>query len=280
MMLGVHVSGMRRLPEAFDEAARLGCDTMQIFARSPQRWREHALDPVIVDEFACKKKSSGIRPVFIHIPYLINLASPEPLLFKDSVAAYIEDIVEAASLRVEYIVTHMGSHKETGERPGIARLIRALNRILTKTARTSVGILLENTSGSGSWLGYTFAHQRLVLDGLKDTGRVGICLDTAHAFAAGYDLAREDGLKKLVADIDREVGLEFLQLIHLNDSKAACGSRRDLHEHIGKGRIGLEGFRRLVNHPALREVPMIMETPKDMPGADEKNIAVVRGLLK
>jgi len=194
MILGVHVSGMSKLHESFEHAKSLGCNTMQIFSRSPQRWRQKAIDPEEINAFIESRKKSDISPIFIHVPYLINLASPDKKLYAASIKAYIEDINEAALLKADYIVTHMGSHKDTNEFAGIKRLTAALNTILTKTADKNVGILLENTSGSGSWLGYKFQHHKKILEGIKNKSRIGLCLDTAHAYLGGYDIATEEGL--------------------------------------------------------------------------------------
>lgn len=281
MLLGVHVSGQRKLSETLEHAHKLGCNTMQIFSRSPQRWRDKFLDNKEIEEFNYRQERFKIKPVFIHIPYLINLASPNPRLYNASIEAYIEDILEASALKVNYIVTHMGSHKETSEEAGLKRLIDALNTILGKTKHTRVGILLENTSGSGSWLGYKFSHQRTILENLEHKERVGLCFDTAHAYLAGYDIATKEGLEDTLNEIDRMVGAGLIKLIHLNDARDKLGAHHDRHENIGKGYIGMEGMRRIVNHPKLRDLPFILETPKS---ADDKldimNLKTVRRLRR
>jgi deoxyribonuclease-4 len=253
---------------------------MQVFSRNPQQWRHDSLVPEDIEEFNKRQAKLKIKPFFIHIPYLINLASPDPKLYEASIKAYIEDIFEADLLNADYIVTHMGSHKETGEEEGLKRLTAALNRIIEETRQAKVGILLENTSGSGSWLGYKFSHQQEVLRGIKDKERVGLCLDTAHAFLAGYDISKKEGLEATIKEIDALVGTDSIKLIHLNDAKGPLGSKHDRHENIGKGFIGLEGMRRIINHPELRNKPFILETPKKAPGDDEKNLAVVRKLRR
>jgi len=278
MLLGVQVSTEGKIYEALERARELGCNTMQIFSRNPQRWRDDFIEPKDIEEFNHRQDKFNIRPLFIHIPYLINLASPNPRLYEASIEAYIEDILEAETLRADYIVTHMGSHKETSEEAGMKRLIQALNRILERTKNTRVGILLENTAGSGSWLGYKFSHQRKIIRGLKHKSRVGLCLDTAHAYLAGYDISKKDGLQLLLGEIDKLVGLSRIKLIHLNDAKDKLGSKHDRHEHIGKGYIGLAGMERIINHPQLRNLAFILETPKDSDDADKINLAVVKGL--
>jgi len=253
---------------------------MQIFSRDPRQWRKSRLKPADIEEFRKRREKSNISLVFIHIPYLINLASPYNILYNGSIRACIEDIREAETLGAEYIVTHMGSHKKSGEVPGIKKITQALNKILDRTAKSSVSLLLENTSGSGSWLGYKFEHQRLIIDGIEDKKRIGVCFDTCHAYVAGYDLASAEGYNATIAELDELVGLKKLGLIHLNDTRDKLASHRDRHEHIGKGRIGLEGFRRMICDPRLKDVAFILETPKDSDDADRINLQVVRKLKK
>lgn len=280
MLLGVQVSTEGKIYEAIERAHKLGCNTMQIFSRNPQRWRDNFLETKDTQEFNQRQNRLKIKPLFIHIPYLINLASPNPKLYEVSIEAYIEDILEAHTLKADYIVTHMGSHKETSEEAGIKRLINALNIILERTKNTRVGILLENTAGSGSWLGYKFLHQREIIKGIKHKERVGLCFDTAHAYLAGYDISTSEGLEDTLGEIDKLVGINYLKLIHLNDAKGALGSRHDRHEHIGKGSIGLSGMRRIINHPKLRNLPFILETPKKTEQDDIMNLDMVRRLRK
>ncbi|HNW39504.1 MAG TPA: deoxyribonuclease IV [Candidatus Omnitrophota bacterium] len=281
MILGVHVSGAGKIYQSLDVASSLGADTMQIFARSPQSWRNgFQLASEDIKEFNFRRKKFKIDPVFIHISYLINLASPDPRLYNGSIQAYIEDIQEADKLGADYIVTHMGSHKETSEDAGIKRLVEALNRILAKTQGSKVGILLENTSGSGSWLGYRFYHQQKILKGLKEKSRVGLCLDTAHAYLAGYDLSTKEGLEKMIEEIQEMVGTKLIKLIHLNDAAGELGCHHDRHDHIGKGHIGLAGMKRIINHPKLKDIPMILETPKSTATSDQENLALVRKLRR
>lgn len=280
MILGAHVSGAGKIYQALDIARDLGCQTMQIFSRNPQRWRAEQLGPKDIEEFKARRKKYKINPVFIHISYLINLASPDPRLYNGSIQAYIEDIREAEKLGADYIVTHMGSHKETSEAAGIKRLVEALNKILEKTKDSKVGILLENTSGSGSWLGYRFYHQHKILKGLKEKSRVGLCLDTAHAYLAGYDLATKQGLEQMLDEIQDLAGLKLVKLIHLNDAAGELGCHHDRHEHIGGGHIGLEGMKRIINHPKLRSIPMILETPKSTENSDKENLKLVRKLSR
>ncbi|MBI4982792.1 MAG: deoxyribonuclease IV [Candidatus Omnitrophica bacterium] len=278
MLLGVHVSAEGKIYESLERAKKLGCNTMQIFSRSPQRWRESRLGAQDIQEFIRRNDKLNIRPVFIHIPYLINLASPDFKLYKASIKAYIEDILEADALGVDFIVTHMGSHKETSEAQGLKRLTKAINIILERTKNCKVGILLENTSGSGSWLGYKFSHQKAVFEGADYNRRLGLCLDTAHAYLAGFDLSTQIGLEELLNEIEDNVGLKYIKLIHFNDAQGALGSHHDRHAHIGKGGIGMEGMKRIINHPALKNVPFILETPKETLKSDQLNLRLVKKL--
>ncbi|MDD5115615.1 MAG: deoxyribonuclease IV [Candidatus Omnitrophica bacterium] len=279
MILGGHISGAGKIYQTLDIAKSLGCDTMQIFSRSPQSWRNGShLKPDDITEFRARRKRYKINPVFIHISYLINLASPDPRLYNGSIHAYIEDIREADELGADYIVTHMGSHKETSEDAGIKRLVKALDKVLDETKGSKVGILLENTSGSGSWLGYRFYHQHKILKGLKEKSRVGLCLDTAHAYLAGYNLATREGLERMLGEIEEMAGLKLVKLIHLNDAAGELGCHHDRHDHIGKGHIGISGMKRIINHPKLKNIPMILETPKSTATSDKENLALVRKL--
>jgi len=278
MLLGVQVSTAGKIYEAVERAHKLGCNTMQIFARNPQQWRDNFLETKDIKEFNRRREDLKINPLFIHIPYLINLASPNPRLYNASIEAFIEDILEASTLKADYIVTHMGSHKQTSEEAGIKRLTEALNIIIARTKNVGVGLLLENTAGSGSWLGYSFSHHQKIIQGLQQKERVGLCLDTAHAYLAGYDIAAKAGLQAVLEEIDKSVGIGLVKLVHLNDAKGALGSRHDRHDHIGKGSIKLEGIKRVINHPELKDLPFILETPKDSKNADEVNLSLVRSL--
>jgi deoxyribonuclease-4 len=280
MLLGIQVSIAGGIYESIPRAQVLGCNAMQIFARDPRQWRSKKLKIKDIEEFKRRRASSGIEKVFIHIPYLINLASPLHGLFRGSITAYVQDMREARALGAEYMVTHMGSHKKSGEKRGIKKITIALNRILELTGDSPVNILLENTAGAGSWLGYTFEHHAAIINRIEQKDRIGVCLDTCHAYTAGYDLSGEAGYDRLIHEIEQTVGLKKLMLVHLNDTKDSLASHRDRHEHIGKGRIGISGFKRIVNDPRLAHAAFILETPKDSEDADTRNLKVVRQLIK
>jgi deoxyribonuclease IV len=280
MLLGIQVSIAGGISESILRAQALGCTAMQIFSRDPRQWRRTKLKAADIAEFRQQRLSSSIEKVFIHIPYLINLASPLHSLFRGSITAYVQDMREARSLGAEYMVTHMGSHKKSGEKRGLKKITVALNRILELTEGSPVKILLENTAGAGSWLGYTFEHHATIIGRIEQKHRIGVCLDTCHAYAAGYDLASAAGYSRLMDEIEQTVGLKRLALVHLNDTRDSRGSHRDRHEHIGKGNIGIAGFRRIVNDNRLAHTAFILETPKDSETADEHNLRVVRRLIR
>jgi len=264
-------------------AGELGCNTMQIFSKNASTWREKILKEDEVESFRENLKNSNISPVFIHTSYLINLASPSDELYFKSINAFLEEMKRADLLLPDpYLIIHPGAHTGAGEEYGIQRIIRALNIILEKSADLNLKtmILLEDTAGSGTHLGYTFRQLKRMIEGAKDRKRIGICFDTCHAFAAGYDLSHQEGVEQTLEELDKNLGLKRLKVIHLNDSKFPLSSRKDRHMHIGKGYIGLEGFKLLVNHKYLKDLPFILETPKHDEKDDIKNINLVKSLIQ
>ena len=276
--LGVHVSIAGKIYKSVERAAELGCNAMQIFSRNPRQLRKSSLSEEDIKIFREKVKQAKIKPVVIHIPYTLNLASNKSGFYKITIREFIQDLIEADKLKAEYLVTHMGSFKGGTERGGLLRVANALNKILKETEGVKTKVLLENTSGSGNWLGYKFSHQKFIFDRLNLAKRVGICLDTAHAWAAGYKINESEGLSSLLKEIEQEVGLEKLKVIHLNDTKEKLGSRNDRHEAIGKGEIGARGFKYILNDPKLKDLSFILETPKENKEDDMKNLSVVRRL--
>ncbi|MBI2103957.1 MAG: deoxyribonuclease IV [Candidatus Omnitrophica bacterium] len=259
--LGVHVPIAGGLLEAVGRAKRLRCTTMQIFSRSPRGGKTLPIPRELAERFDAQRRAAGLEPLAVHGPYIINLASPEAAVWKRSLALYRDDYARAAALGARYLVTHVGSHRGQGEPGGIARVAEAVSRTLDGAAPTTM-ILLENTAGSGQGLGYTFEQLAAIREAVPAKAHVGVCLDTAHLFAAGYPIQTDEGLEQTLAAFDRAVGFAHLRLIHLNDSKAPFNSRVDRHWHIGEGHIGREAFRRIVTHPRLRGIPFILETPK------------------
>lgn len=283
MKIGCHVSIAGGIDNSVVRAGELGCNTMQIFSKNASTWREKILKEDEVESFRANLKNSNINPVFIHTSYLINLASPSDELYFKSINAFLEEMKRADLLLPDpYLIIHPGAHTGAGEEYGIQRISRALNIILEKSADLNLKtmILLEDTAGSGTHLGYTFRQLKRMIEGARDRKGIGICFDTCHAFSAGYDLSHQEGIEQTLEEIDKYLGLERLKVIHLNDSKYPLGSRKDRHMHIGKGYIGLEGFRVLVNHKYLKDLPFVLETPKQDGKDDLKNINLVKSLVE
>lgn len=278
--LGVHVSIAGGVHLAVERAARLGCDAMQLFGRNPRTWKRTGLDPEAASVFRKKREEEGIRTVAVHTAYLINLSSHDEHLFERSLELFKRELAIAWALGAEYLVTHLGSPGKEGG-PALERITSALEEIRRDHPGPGVRILFENTAGGGSSFGWDFTELALVLDAAENLDiEAGLCLDTCHAFAAGYPLAGPEDADSLVEAIDRECGAESVELVHLNDSKGGCGSRLDRHEDIGAGKIGLTGLAALLNHPALDEVPVVLETPKTSEEDDRRNLEVTRGIRR
>lgn len=279
MRIGAHVSIAGKIYESLERARALGCNTMQIFSRNPRGWQAAKLEPQDVEEFKRLKAKYDIRPVAVHIPYIINLATPDDRLYKKSINAYIEDIERADALGAEYFVTHLGSHVGSGEDNGIKRFSGAIKEIVEK-ARPKAMILLETTAGAGSWIGYKFEHLRRIIDYAGTDANIGACLDTAHIFEAGYNIKTKDGLERTLKEFDKLLGLDLIKTVHFNDSLSPFNSHVDRHQHIGKGYIGLEALARVINHPGLKGAAFIMETPKKADRDDKRNIAQAKRIYK
>jgi deoxyribonuclease-4 len=280
MYIGVHVSIAGSICESLDRARALKCNALQIFSRNPRQWRQLELKSQEIDEFKEKRRKYKIEKVVVHIPYLINLASPYKTLYRKSIDAYVEDLKEADNLGAEYLVTHMGSHSDTSELAGIDRFSAAVNTIFDNTKGIKTKLLLENTSGSGSWLGYKFVHHKMIFNRVKQSERLGICLDTAHAFTAGYDIKTEVGLNSMLNEVEELLGVDKIEVVHFNDSKKDFASHIDQHDNIGKGKIGLTALQRVIKHPKLKHCVFILETPKMTIEDDTANLAVARKILK
>ncbi|HXZ44315.1 MAG TPA: deoxyribonuclease IV [archaeon] len=279
--LGSHMSIAGGLDKALLRGEQVGCDTIQIFTKSNKQWRAKRLTDQEVKAFKANLAATGIGPVVAHDCYLVNLAAPRRAMWKKSVAAFRIELERAERLGIPFLVTHPGSHAGAGEAEGVCRVAEAVNELHTSLPGARVRILLETTAGQGSSLGSRFEQLAAILTKIEQAARVGICLDTCHVFAAGYNIRTPDGYQRTLQELDACLGLERLGAIHLNDSKGGLGCQVDRHEHIGEGRLGLAPFRRLVNDPRLRRVPMILETPKDDDyiTADRRNLARLRRLL-
>ena len=286
MLIGCHLSIGKGFPATIDEAESQGMTAIQIFSHNASRWKMKEITTEIAASFRERRARSSVEYVVVHTMYLLNLASPDDALHERSIQALQEEIGRAGMLGIDRIVTHIGAHKGSGVEAGIVRVISALDRVLSSDVAAeypSVRVLLEDTAGAGTTMGTSFSEIGAIIDGLADSSRVGVCLDTCHAFAAGYELRTAAGLEDTLSEFDSQIGLERLELIHLNDSKFPLGARRDRHAHIGAGEIGIAGISLVVNHPALRDLPFILETPKEIDGkggADRVNLAQVRSLRK
>jgi len=276
MPLGAQVSIAGGVDKAVLRGWELGCETIQIFTKNSRQWHTRPLSEGEIKRFQLNLRKTGIAPVVAHDSYLINLSSPEEDLWRRSVEAFIEEMARCEALGIPYLVAHPGSHKGAGEEEGLRRIAEALKEIRARTEGFRVQVLLENTAGQGTSLGYRFEHlARLV----EDDRSLGICFDTCHAFAAGYELRTKEGYERTLRELDELIGLHRLKVLHLNDSRGGLGSRIDRHEHIGLGCLGLEPFRMLVNDERFRSLPMILETPKGH-GMDIRNLTVLRSLIK
>jgi len=280
LRLGVQVSIAGSIHFSVDRALSLGCNTMQIFSRNPRKFRKGFLKGEDIELFKKKISNSPIFPLIIHAPYTLNLATPQKFFHWVTTKEFIADLIEADKLGAHYIVVHPGCYKGTSEEKGLNQVVKALEKVLKNTPEVKTEILLENTAGSGTWLGFKVSHYKFILENLGFTPRIGICLDTAHAWCAGYRINTQQGLEELLQEIEKEIGLQRLKVIHLNDTLDELGSRKDHHYHIGKGMIGKEGFSLIVNHPFLKNLPFILETPKKSDKDDIKNLDAVRALYK
>jgi len=274
--VGVHVSIAGSLDLAVDRAKDAGCDVFQMFSRNPRGWASKPLTDDDADLFRSKVKTTGIIPVD-HMPYLPNLASPKPEIYEKSVATLTAELDRCSRLKIPYLVTHLGHHLGDGIAGGRMRVIKAISSALSGSDN-EVMLLLENTAGEKNSVGSSFEHIRAIMDELPFPGRIGVCFDTCHAFAAGYELRTMEGLDETLAQFDRQVGIKNLKVIHLNDTKGDRGSGLDRHEHIGLGFIGEDGFRRILHHKVFAALPLVCETPVDDRRDDRGNIAKVREL--
>ncbi|HUT39490.1 MAG TPA: deoxyribonuclease IV [Methanoregula sp.] len=276
--VGVHVSIAGSLDLAVDRARDAGCDVFQQFSRNPRGWGYKPLSDDDCETYRAKIKATGIIPVD-HMPYLPNLASPKQEIYKKSVPALAAELDRCGRLGIPYLVTHLGHHLGDGMAGGRARVIRAINTALGESD-TSVMLLLENTAGEKNSVGSSFEHIRGIMNGIDAQERVGVCFDTCHAFAAGYELRTEEGIAETLAQFDEQVGIRNIKIVHVNDTKGDRGSGLDRHEHIGMGFIGENGFRRILHHPAFKNLLLVCETPVDERRDDAGNILKVRELAR
>lgn len=279
--IGIHTSSAGGVQNAAERAWRLGCNTFQIFSSSPRQWAPYALSLPQCADMSRLREQYDLRPLVIHTNYLVNLASTTPLFLKKSIEAFRGEVERALNLCAEYLVLHPGSFRGVGREAGLlqtAAAIDAATRGLNIEKR-NLTILIENTAGAEFSLGASFEQVAEVLERLKDVVPVATCIDTCHTHVSGYDIVSSEGMEKTMQHLDETVGLKNVRVWHCNDAKAACGSKLDRHEHIGKGTIGSEPFRRLLNDPRLAHAAFIAETPIDEPGDDKRNVETLKKLV-
>lgn len=281
-ILGAHMSAAGGCYRAVEIAHRDGCDCVQVFTKNNNQWRAKDLTDDDVRLFQQRLAELGITHPISHDSYLINLAAPDDELWRKSIDAFRIELLRAEQLGIPYVVTHPGAFTTSSEEVGLARIVAALNEVHAQTRGIAAQCLLENTAGQGSCLGWRFEQLATILDGVKDPERLGVCIDTCHTFAAGYPLGTKKEYQATMRLLDKTVGLGLVKAFHLNDSKKELGSRVDRHEHIGRGKLGLEPFRLLLNDRRFRKIPMYLETPKGLEDGvelDVINLATLRGLV-
>ena len=278
MQIGAHVSISGSLDLAVDNAVERECNAFQIFTRNPRSWFAKDLDPIQVKKFKEKLQKSRIdrMATCAHMPYLPNLSSPDEDGYQKSIKSMTQEIERCHELGIPYLVTHLGSHKGSGEENGIRRLVGALNKVAETNA--DVIILLENTAGQKNSVGSDFTQLEEIFSKCKPSKKFGICLDTCHAFVAGYDLRTKEDVTKAIKKFDDSIGLKNLKILHLNDSKGELNSNRDRHDHIGLGAIGKEGLGEIVKIMNKNNIPIVLETPIDDIRDDFENISKAKSL--
>ncbi len=278
--LGAHLSISGGLHLAIDRAVAAGCSVLQIFTRNSNQWKGKPVSDADAAHFRTKFAASGLREVISHDIYLINLASPPGEMRDKSLAAFRDELETCARLGINKIVMHPGSHLTDSPQAGLARVVEAFDQLFNEVPQFEGRVLIETTAGQGSNLGRTFEELAVIISGSRCPEKFGVCFDTCHTFASGYDIATEEGYRDAMEQFDRLIGFDRLNCFHLNDSKKGLGSRVDRHDHIGRGTLGLNPFRFILNDPRFITVPKILETPKgDNDEMDAVNLALLRGLV-
>ncbi|MCD6469197.1 deoxyribonuclease IV [Candidatus Bathyarchaeota archaeon] len=277
MRIGFHMSIHGSIDKAVDRALEIGCNTLQIFTRNPRGWKARPLKENEIKAFISKVEKNDVKPVFSHMPYLSNLASPKNSVYVKSIKTLIIEMMRCQRLRIPYLITHLGSHLGYGTKIGLERIIRAIDEAFS-VAGEKITLLLENTCGGKNSIGGCFEEIQYIIEQSSYSDKIGVCFDTCHAFAAGYDLRTEEAIEKTIRKFDEIVGFNKIVLVHLNDSRGDLNSRIDRHEHIGLGKIGEEGFRNILKSKFAR-LPLILETPKDSRRSDLENLLKVKALM-
>lgn len=278
--VGFHVSIAGGISNSVDNAKKIGCTAFQIFSRNPRGWAAKPLAPDDVILFKNKLAASGIdrNAVIVHMPYLPNLSGPEGEFYQKSIETLAGEMQRCNALEIPYLVIHLGSHMGKGPASGISQLVKAIES--ARKSQKGPIVLLENNAGQKNSVGGNFEELRIILDKLDDPRKFGVCTDTCHLFASGYDLRKRSDVDKTLEKFDNIVGIKELKFIHLNDSKGPLGSNLDRHEHIGLGMIGTEGLAAFLTHRAIKGLPVVMETPIDEKRGDVENLKVVLGIVE
>ena len=279
--LGAHVSIAGGLPRALERGRALRCGAVQVFLKNQRQWTAPPLADAAVRAFRAARRAAGIRHVLAHASYLVNLATPSPSMWRQAVDVFTDEVERAEALGLACVVIHPGSHLGAGARAGIAAVARAVDEVTRRTPGYRVRVALENTAGAGHVVGRTFGELAAILDRAARPERLGVCIDTCHLFAAGYDIRSAAGWATALSECDATVGLGRVLAFHLNDAQAELGSGLDRHQHIGAGRLGLRPFRLLLRDRRLARIPKVLETPKEPePAADRRNLARLRALRR
>lgn len=283
LILGAHLSVAGGVENAFIAGARVGCDCLQIFVKNQRQWRAPPLTEEQVSRYQAAARETGLAPVVAHASYLLNLASPDAAMRTRSIAAMVDELQRCERLGVSALIFHPGAHLSGTIKAGTKHVARSLDLVQRQCPGYRTTILLETTAGQGSAVGYRFDQLAAILNEVSEPDQLGVCLDTCHLFAAGYEFRTAEGYEVMIDELDSVVGLSAVRCIHMNDSKRGLGSRVDRHEHIGKGKIGKAGFAHFVNDNRFRHVPMILETPKGKDGRgtdlDKVNLKRLRSLV-
>jgi deoxyribonuclease-4 len=281
LLLGAHFSISKGLHNALYEADKYGCTALQIFTKNSSTWKERTLTQEEIKRFDKVREQTGITSIASHTSYLINLATPERKKHAMSCHALKQELIRSSTLDIPFVVLHPGAHLGKGIEKGIEKIAFSINEIFDHTPDMQIRLLLETTAGQGSALGHTFEQLASIMDKIENQNRIGVCLDTSHVFAAGYDIRTPESYRKATDAFDEIIGFEKLYIIHVNDSKKELGSRIDRHEHIGEGYIGIKAFELLMNDMRFWDVPKIIETPKqkDGPDTDKMNLNRLRSLV-
>jgi deoxyribonuclease-4 len=280
-ILGAHMSIRGGVNMAIERARSIRCTAMQIFVKNNMQWFARPLNGEEIHAFLNHIQRGELLSVFGHANYLINLATTNPQFHANSIRALAEELVRADQLELPFLVLHPGAHLGAGEEAGLEKIVDSIDEVFRKIPKVKTKIALEITAGQGSCIGHRFEHLAHIIANVREPERLRVCLDTAHLFAAGYDIGSEPGVRKTFREFDRVIGRSRLVAIHLNDSKTGRCSRVDRHEHIGKGRIGLDAFRFIMRNPRFRKIPKVLETPKGKELAEDVvNLRTLRALAE